>query len=244
MPSRRRRSRVGRQGAASRLPNSSSAGLAAASERDLRRPGVAAHRVTMTIGPEEHESVERAAASLGVRPAELLRRLLRHSLGPDSGARFLELELLQQRVSALEDALRYKEGHLHEPRDGRAQAESDRKRVNVGRRLRGRSVKTIDGPPRARLHEEIAAVLRETGRPLGSAEIAQRIRERGKFAPPRSKRPVDVLMVVSRISHEHYKHMFSREGGLVRLAGANVQGAKRRTNTRIASVASRSSSTA
>jgi hypothetical protein len=71
---------------------------------------------------------------------------------------------------------------------------------------------------RPRLHEEIAAVLRANGEPMSVAEIANEIRERGVYRPPRSRQPIGTAAVSSRISNPHYRSLFSRSGRAVSLA--------------------------
>jgi hypothetical protein len=181
----------------------------------------------VTLGSDEYQALAWTAEQVGVRPQELARRLLSRSIGHDAGAA-LDAELAAHRLVLVEDWL----GRLSETVAELESAATRRSSVPVAdqrplRRSTSRVRETADEPPRARLHEEIAAVLRETARPLTSAEIADRIRQRGRFEPPRSKRPVDVLMVASRISHESYKHLFTREGGLVRLAGDDERRGRR-----------------
>jgi hypothetical protein len=73
-------------------------------------------------------------------------------------------------------------------------------------------------PRSPRLHEAIEAVLREAQAPLTAAEIAQRIRDRGLFVPPRSGKPLSSNEVNSRIANPHYKQRFRRVDGRVALA--------------------------
>jgi hypothetical protein len=78
---------------------------------------------------------------------------------------------------------------------------------------------TAEAPSARRvpLHEEIIAVIGERG-PLTAAEIAQAITERGRYAPPRSARPLDAATVNSRVSNPAYRARFAREGGRIGLA--------------------------
>lgn len=79
-----------------------------------------------------------------------------------------------------------------------------------------------DSGRRPRLHEEILAVLRESGRAMSAGEIAQAIRDRGNYRAPRSNEQVNGAMVSGRVSNPHYRSLFVRDGrriGLVEHAG-------------------------
>lgn len=71
--------------------------------------------------------------------------------------------------------------------------------------------------PRVRLHEEIMAVVAERG-PSTAADIAAAIAERGRYAPPRSDKPLDAAMVNSRVSNPVYRSRFVRSDGRIGLA--------------------------
>ena len=62
------------------------------------------------------------------------------------------------------------------------------------------------------LHMEIEAVLREAGHPLPANVIAERIRERGRYTPPRSAKPVSGSNVNSRVANATYRSRFVRRG--------------------------------
>jgi hypothetical protein len=68
------------------------------------------------------------------------------------------------------------------------------------------------------LHEEIATVLGEHGKPMTVAEIAGEIRRRGNYLAPRAKRPITPGMVSRRVSNPHYRSMFERSGRTLSLA--------------------------
>ena len=67
------------------------------------------------------------------------------------------------------------------------------------------------------LHDEIIAVIRERG-PLSAAELAQAIKDRGRYQAPRSARPLDAATVNSRVSNPVYRSRFRREAGRINLA--------------------------
>ena len=72
------------------------------------------------------------------------------------------------------------------------------------------------------LHEEIEAVLREAGHPLPANEIADRIRRRGHYSPPRSSKPLSSSNVNSRVANKTYRSRFVRRDDGIWLASADV----------------------
>jgi hypothetical protein len=67
------------------------------------------------------------------------------------------------------------------------------------------------------LHDEMIAVLRERGA-LSAADLAAAVVERGRYAPPRSKKPLDAAMVSQRVSNPTYRKLFTRAEGRIGLA--------------------------
>lgn len=67
------------------------------------------------------------------------------------------------------------------------------------------------------LHDEMIAVLRERG-PLPASDLASAVAERGRYAPPRSKKPLDAAMVSQRVSNPTYRKLFTRAEGRIGLA--------------------------
>ncbi|MGH2357916.1 MAG: hypothetical protein ACRDGJ_07860 [Candidatus Limnocylindria bacterium] len=61
------------------------------------------------------------------------------------------------------------------------------------------------------------AVVAERG-PSTAADIAAAIAERGRYAPPRSDKPLDAAMVNSRVSNPVYRSRFVRSDGRIGLA--------------------------
>ena len=53
------------------------------------------------------------------------------------------------------------------------------------------------------------AVIGERG-PLSAADLAQAITERGRYAPPRSGKPLDAAMISQRVSNPTYRARFRR----------------------------------
>lgn len=75
------------------------------------------------------------------------------------------------------------------------------------------------GKARVALHDEIAAVIAERG-PQTAAELATAIGERGRYAPPRSGKPLDAATVNGRVSNPTYRARFARDGHKIGLAGS------------------------
>ena len=72
---------------------------------------------------------------------------------------------------------------------------------------------------RTSLTTEIVAVLAEAGEPLGYGTLAERIRERGIFTPPRSGHELTRAQIAARVNNKFYRDRFVRSGGKVSLAG-------------------------
>lgn len=82
------------------------------------------------------------------------------------------------------------------------------------RRSRARAKERSVSPT---LHDEITAVLSEAGEPLPASEIAERIRTRGRYVPPRRTTPLDGSQVSARVARPEYRDRFVRSGRLIRL---------------------------
>lgn len=67
------------------------------------------------------------------------------------------------------------------------------------------------------LHDEMIAVISERG-PMTASELATAISDRGRYAPPRSGRPIDAAMVSQRASNPTYRSRFLRREGRIGLA--------------------------
>ena len=82
---------------------------------------------------------------------------------------------------------------------------------------RGAAVSAKPAGPQVALHDEMIAVLRDRG-PMTAAELAGAIVERGRYAPPRSGKPLDAAMVSQRVSNPTYRSRFTRNEGRIGLA--------------------------
>jgi len=86
-------------------------------------------------------------------------------------------------------------------------------------RKRRTKVSAAPAGPRIALHDEMIAVLTDRGSPMTAAELAEAIVERGRYAPPRSGKPLDAAMVSQRVSNPTYRSRFTRNEGRIGLAG-------------------------
>ena len=87
-----------------------------------------------------------------------------------------------------------------------------------GPKRRGRPKAEVSAAPteRVALHDEMIAVLREHG-PMTAGELAGAIADRGRYAPPRSGKPLDAAMVSQRVSNPVYRARFTRNAGRIGL---------------------------
>lgn len=92
-----------------------------------------------------------------------------------------------------------------------------------GRRRKATGERPKNTPKRSpSLHQEIEAVLREAGHPLTANAIADRIRERGHYTPPRSSKPLSGSNVNSRVGNPTYRGRFVRRDDGIWLATAEA----------------------
>jgi hypothetical protein len=95
-----------------------------------------------------------------------------------------------------------------------------------GRRRKATSQRSKSATKRSPgLHEEIEAVLREAGHPLSANVIADRIRERGNYTPPRSSKPLSGSNVNSRVANPTYRSRFIRRDDGIWLTTAEGESA-------------------
>jgi hypothetical protein len=71
--------------------------------------------------------------------------------------------------------------------------------------------------PKVALHDEIMAVISERG-PQTAGELASAIVERGRYQPPRTKKPLDAAQVNARVSNPTYRGRFVRNEHRIGLA--------------------------
>jgi hypothetical protein len=132
------------------------------------------------------------------------------------------LQILEGSASAVERSTQVDESPVAVAPRRRGRPPKARPQVTEGeaagstrRRSRARTVQPAG--ERMPLHDEIIAVIRERG-PMSAAELAQAIKDRGRYQAPRSARPLDAATVNSRVSNPVYRSRFRREAGRINLA--------------------------
>jgi hypothetical protein len=195
--------------------------------------------MSIRLDPRRLGTLKQLAAEAGVRPGDLVRQWVEERIDGErrgapaaSGPDFLSLlESLTARVEALERGATAQQdepvalevspmpGADEAPVTDEAVAtepDPDQSGPAVARRRRN-AVSATPTAPRVALHDEMIAVLRERG-PLTAAELAGAIAERGRYAPPRSGKPLDAAMVSQRVSNPTYRSRFVRNEGRIGLA--------------------------
>lgn len=187
--------------------------------------------MSIRLDPRRVGTLKQLAAEAGVRPGDLVRQWVEERIDasragarPASGAdtdRILGLiAALEARLAALEAASGAPAAVESKPESAPAPAEAEAepapgpKPERTTRRKRA-SAAPSDG--HVGLHDEMIAVLKERG-PMTAAELAAVVAERGRYAPPRSKKPLDAAMVSQRVSNPTYRSRFTRADGKIGLA--------------------------
>jgi len=201
--------------------------------------------MSIRLDPRRLSALKLLAAEAGVRPGELVTHWVEERLdaaragGPAAsaapgGAAIAELrarlETIERRLDALTpkrpaaaaEATPNAAPKALPETPAAAAAPATEAPVDTGGRApkkqpvrRTRAARTSG--PRIGLHEEIAAVIAERG-PSTAAEIAAAVVERGRYAPPRSSRPIDASIINSRVSNPVYRARFTRTDGRIGLA--------------------------
>jgi hypothetical protein len=183
--------------------------------------------MSIRLDPRRLAALKLLAAEAGVRPGELVTHWVEERLDaaraggapPAAAAASQAMAELSARIDELVrrvDAIGA----------GTAAAPSNETAATAPPpRRRGRPPKArpAGAMPRARkvaLHDEIVAVITERG-PLTAAELAIAIVERGRYAPPRSGKPLDAATVNGRVSNPTYRARFSRSAGRIGLAASS-----------------------
>jgi hypothetical protein len=190
--------------------------------------------MSIRLDPRRLGTLKQLAAEAGVRPGDLVREWVEERIDASRGGaaaaapgtdRLLGLiAAIEARVAALEStstgpatapsvAPSRDPGAVTapEPESGsepatKASKPAKRKRV---------SARPSSG--KVALHDEMIAVLRERG-PLSAADLAAGVVERGRYAPPRTSKPLDAAMVSQRVSNPTYRKLFTRAEGRIGLA--------------------------
>ena len=198
--------------------------------------------MSIRVDPRRLSLLKELAAAEGLRPGQLVQRWVEERLDSErSGQGAGGSGSGDARVAALESSLASLVARIDEVAIRLQRVEAPAERVPAAsratdqaqepaRRRRGRPPKAegtrvrssaprTSAPRNSRvgLHEEIIAVIQERG-PSTAAELATAIRDRGRYAPPRSAKPLDAATVNSRVSNPVYRARFRRAEGRIGLA--------------------------
>jgi hypothetical protein len=193
--------------------------------------------MSIRLDPRRVGTLKQLAADAGVRPGDLVRQWVeerldasRQGVATPQAAQDLASRLseLAERVAALEAASGSRPPPaVAEPASTGAATEAP---AGITEETQGPPA-ADDAPPRASrqrvsakpggervaLHDEMIAVLSERG-PMTAAELAAAVAERGRYAPPRSGKPLDAAMISQRVSNPVYRSRFTRNEGRIGLA--------------------------
>ena len=183
--------------------------------------------MSIRLDPRRVNALKHLAGEAGVRPGDLVRQWVEERIdgsrtgevAPPGGVSLTSLvEALSARVTALEKAggasAPLPAAPTPEPAVELVKPESPS--VEAPKR-RQRAASAAPSGARVALHDEMIAVLREHG-PMTAGELAGAIAERGRYAPPRSSKPLDAAMVSQRVSNPTYRSRFVRNEGRIGLA--------------------------
>jgi hypothetical protein len=193
--------------------------------------------MSIRLDPRRLGTLKQLAAEADMRPGDLVRQWVEERIdaarggaarpAPQGADRVLGLiAAIEARLAALEAAAgvtasppeAQPAGHpevVREPAPSApAQPEPAPKVKQPAKRKRASAAPSGD---HVALHDEMIAVLRERG-PLSAADLAAAVVERGRYSPPRSKKPLDAAMVSQRVSNPTYRPLFTRAEGRIGLA--------------------------
>lgn len=181
--------------------------------------------MSIRLDPRRVNALKHLAGEAGVRPGDLVRAWVEERLDAERGAAPAEgggesiatrLEALVARVAALEAGI----GRAAAPAEADPAPEPAPATASAPKGSKARAKRTASAAPsgeRVALHDEMIAVIRERG-PLPAAELAAAVAQRGRYAPPRSGKPIDAAMVSQRVSNPTYRSRFRRAEGRIGLA--------------------------
>jgi hypothetical protein len=189
--------------------------------------------MSIRLDPRRVSTLKQLAADAGVRPGDLVRQWVEERLDaarggapvPTSPDLAAQLKELTERVTALEAASGDGTSTASAPaveaaatiEPGPAVEPEPEAEAEAPKRARRNAVSAAPATERVALHDEMIEVLRERG-PMTAAELAGAIAERGRYAPPRSGKPLDAAMVSQRVSNPTYRSRFVRSDGRIGLA--------------------------
>ncbi len=194
--------------------------------------------MSIRLDPRRLGTLKQLAAEAGVRPGDLVRQWVEERVdaarqgvatpeaATDLAARLAELA---ERVGALEASAggapaRAPEPAVTQPDEPDQADESDQadepetaSTPPAAPPARPKRVSAKPATERVALHDEMIAVLAERG-PMSAGELAAAVAERGRYAPPRSGKPLDAAMISQRVSNPTYRSRFTRNEGRIGLA--------------------------
>jgi hypothetical protein len=184
--------------------------------------------MSIRLDPRRLGSLKLLAAEAGIRPGELVTRWVEERLDAARGGTPAPSPSVAPAPDALA-GLAARVDELFRRLDQMTAAPVAESPVEAApapaKRGPGRPRKTAAVAPRRKaglkvaLHDEIIAVIGELG-PQTAAELASAIVERGRYQPPRSKKPLDAAQVNARVSNPTYRARFVRREHRIGLAEA------------------------
>ena len=183
--------------------------------------------MSIRLDPRRVNALKHLAGEAGIRPGDLVRQWVEERIdaertGGDGISVEQRLQALEARLTALEGATggaravepaEAAESEPVQPPEAERPAEPPAPSGATRPRRRASAAPTA----RVALHDEMIAVLTERG-PMTAGELAAAIIERGRYAPPRSGKPLDAAMVSQRASNPTYRSRFVRREGRIGLA--------------------------
>ena len=185
--------------------------------------------MSIRLDPRRLGSLKLLAAEAGIRPGELVTRWVEERLdaarggtpapSPSAAASPDALVSLTARVDELFRRLDQMTAAPAAPESPAEAAPAPARRGPGRPRKTDATAPRRKAGPRVALHDEIIAVIGELG-PQTAAELASAIVERGRYQPPRSKKPLDAAQVNARVSNPTYRGRFLRREHRIGLAEA------------------------
>lgn len=178
--------------------------------------------MSIRLDPRRVNALKHLAGEAGMRPGDLVRQWVEERIdsarvGADvptgTGESLMSrIDELVTRITALEAA-----AGIAAPVPAAKPEPTPTAEQPPPAKRAGTTVAAAHSGERVALHDEMIAVLTERG-PMSAAELAGAVTERGRYAPPRSGKPIDAAMVSQRVSNPTYRARFVRNEGRISLA--------------------------
>ena len=194
--------------------------------------------MSIRLDPRRVGTLKQLAAEADMRPGDLVRQWVEERIDAARGGarsaapgtdRVLGLiAAIEARLAALEAASGVTAPQSAEPASEASRAAPETRpevaatepaapEPKAEKPAKRRRASAAPSGEKVALHDEMIAVLRERG-PLPAADLAAAVVERGRYAPPRSRKPLDAAMVSQRVSNPTYRKLFTRAEGRIGLA--------------------------